>query len=90
MNSSFGNPWADLVLQQLWVYRQATAMAAKSIDTELLGDPQALTDYCLHPTEQRLNPLEFHGQRRAAPRRAAQRRAAAHQHGLIPAGVQLR
>jgi hypothetical protein len=65
MTSSFINPWVEMILQQMWIVRQTTSMVARSIDTELLGDPQALTDYCLNPTEKRLNPLEFHGRRRA-------------------------
>ncbi|MEP7282964.1 MAG: hypothetical protein ABI696_13370 [Rubrivivax sp.] len=32
---------------------------------ELLLDPQAMTNYCLHPTAKRLNPLDFHGKRPA-------------------------
>jgi hypothetical protein len=50
----------------MWIYRQATDVLVKCIDVELLSDPQALTQYCLHPSEQRLNPLEFHGKRRSA------------------------
>lgn len=64
MKSSFNNPWFEVILEQMWIARQTTSMVARSIDTELLGDPQALTDYCLNPTEKRLNPLEFHGKRR--------------------------
>lgn len=61
MNENFRNPWAELLLQQLWVYRQASAMAAKAVDADLLRDP---ADYYLNPSKQRLNPLEFHGKRR--------------------------
>ena len=71
MTSSFNNPWADLWLQQMWICQQAAEAASKCIDGELLLDSQALTDYCLEPSEPRLNPLEFHGKRRLeAPRRA--------------------
>lgn len=66
MKSSFSNPWVDAVLEQMWVYCQVTEVVAKCIDAELLSDPQALTQCCLHPSEQRLNPLEFHGKRRSA------------------------
>jgi len=66
MKTSFNNPWFDAVLEQMWAYCQATEVVARSIDTELLSDPQALTQYCLHPSEKRLNPLEFHGKRRSA------------------------
>lgn len=64
MTSNFSNPWFDAMLEQMWIVRHATETAAKCIDPELISDPQALTDYCLEPTEQRLNPLEFHGRRR--------------------------
>lgn len=66
MPRQFINPWFELVLEQTWIVRQATETAAKCIDPELMLDPQALSDYCLEPTEERLNPLEFHGKRRAA------------------------
>ena len=66
MKTSFNSPWIDAVIEQMWVYCQATEVLAKCIDAELLSDPQALTQYCLHPSEQRLNPLEFHGKRRSA------------------------
>jgi hypothetical protein len=65
MTSSYNNAWLDAVLEQIWFVRQATDVAAKSIDPQLLRDPQAMTDYCLNPTAQRLNPLEFHGKRRS-------------------------
>jgi len=61
------NPWFDTVLEQMWIVSQATDVMARCIDADLLSDPQALSDYCLKPTEQRLNPLEFHGKRRSAP-----------------------
>lgn len=64
MTSSFHNPWVESMLGQMWIYRQATEVAAKCIDTELLHDAEVLTDYCMHPSEKRLNPLEFHGRRR--------------------------
>ena len=73
VNQSFNNPWMDLALQQMWLYRQSVEVAAKCLDAELLASPQAFADHCLHPTERRLNPIEFHGQRRPA---AAQRRSA--------------
>ncbi len=71
MTSSFHNPWVESMLGQMWIYRQATEVAAKCIDTELLHDAEVLTDYCMQPSEQRLNPLEFHGRRRSAPRQPA-------------------
>ncbi len=66
MTSSLPNPWAEVILEQMWIVRQTTTLVARSIDAELLCDPQALTDYCLNPSEERLNPLEFHGKRRAS------------------------
>jgi len=66
MTSSFPNPWVEVMLEQMWIVRQTTAMLATSIDFNLLLDPQAMTDYCLNPSEKRLNPLEFHGKRRAS------------------------
>ncbi len=66
MRSSFSNPWVEVILEQMWITRQTTAMLASSIDFDLLLDPQAMTDYCLNPSEKRLNPLEFHGKRRAS------------------------
>lgn len=54
MKSSFSNPWVDAVLEQMWVYCQVTEVVAKCIDPALLS------------SEQRLNPLEFHGKRRSA------------------------
>lgn len=69
MRTDFNNPWLEAMLEQMWFVRQATDTAAKCIDPELLHDAQALSDYCLQPTERRLNPLEFHGKRRSpAPR----------------------
>lgn len=64
MLSSFNNPWFTVVLDPLWSVRQATETVAKCVDPELLGDPQSLTDYCLDPSERRLNPFDFHGRRR--------------------------
>ena len=65
MTNSILNPWVKVILEQMWIVHQTTAMAARSIDFELLLDPQAISDYWLNPTEKRLNPLEFHGKRRA-------------------------
>lgn len=65
MRSSFQNPWAEVILNQTWIVWQTAEVVARSIDFELLLDPQALTDYCLNPSEKRLNPLEFHGKRRS-------------------------
>lgn len=62
---SFNNPWAEMMIEQLWLYRQSTEVAAKCFDAELLTDPHALSDYCLNPTEKRLNPIDFHGKRRS-------------------------
>jgi hypothetical protein len=82
MTNNFPNAWVEVVLEQLWIVRQTTSVVAKCIDTELLCDPQALTDYCLNPSEERLNPLEFHGKRcaPAQPPRSgkAERDAASH------------
>lgn len=87
MKTNFSNPWVDAVIEQMWVYCQATEVLVKCIDAELLSDPQALTQYCLHPSEQRLNPLEFHGKRRsaasAAPASTAPRARGRHQEGNI-------
>lgn len=66
MLSSFNNPWFTVVLDPLWAVRQATETAAKCVDPELLSDAQSLTDYCTDPSEQRLNPFDFHGKRRPA------------------------
>lgn len=71
MNSSFHNPWVKLMLEQVWLCQQATDVAMKCVDTELLFDSQALSDYCLQPSEKRLNPLEFHGKRKRSPSRRA-------------------
>jgi len=65
MRSSFPNPWADVILAQMWFVWQTTDVVARCIDPELLLDPQAMVDYCLHPSAERLNPLEFHGKRRS-------------------------
>jgi hypothetical protein len=73
MKTSFNNPWFEVVLTQMWVWCQATEVVAKCIDSERLSDPQALTRYGLHPSEQRLNPLEFHGKRRSAAASTAPR-----------------
>lgn len=67
MLSSFNNPWFTAVTDPLWAVRTATETAARCIDTELLADPQSLTDYCTEPREQRLNPFDFHGRRRPVP-----------------------
>lgn len=64
MRSSFPNPWVEVILEQMWIVRQSTDLVARVIDPELLMDPQAMVDYCLHPSAERLNPLEFHGRRR--------------------------
>jgi hypothetical protein len=81
MTNSILNPWVEVILEQMWIVHQTTAMVARSIDVELLLDPQAISDYWLIPTEKRLNPLEFHGKRRAPKAQrfrssAAQSRAA--------------
>jgi hypothetical protein len=65
MGTRFSNPWADVVLGQMWIYCQVTAVVAKSIDAELLSDPRALARHCMQPSEPRLNPLGFHGKRRS-------------------------
>jgi hypothetical protein len=65
MGISFINPWAEAVLEQMWICCQITGVVAKSIDAELLSDPRALAHHCLHPSEPRWNPLEFHGKRRS-------------------------
>ncbi len=65
MTTSFIHAWAAMVLEQLRVYRQVNALVARSIDPELLLDPQALTEFRIRPSEPRLNPLEFHGKRRS-------------------------
>ncbi len=78
MRSNFINPWAEAILEQMWIVRQTTDVTARSMDPEFLLDPQAMTDYCLHPSTERLNPLEFHGKRRlsaqGAKRQALPRR----------------
>lgn len=66
MLTSLNNQWFKAMLNQVWIYQQTTEVMAKCIDPDLLLDPQAMTDYCLHPTEKRLNPLEFHGKRRSS------------------------
>ena len=43
MTKSFPNPWVDLILEQMWIVRQTTAMVARSIDSELLLGPAG---YC--------------------------------------------
>lgn len=65
MKASLSNAWAEMMLEQLWICRQVNELVARTIDPQLLLDGQALTERCLHPTEQRLNPLEFHGKRRS-------------------------
>jgi hypothetical protein len=65
MTTSFIHAWAEMVLEQVWVYRQVNELVARSIDPELLRDRQALTEFCIRPSEPRLNPLEFHGKRRS-------------------------
>ncbi len=67
MLSSFNNPWFTAVTDPLWAVRTASETAARCIDAELLADPQSLTDYCIEPMEQRLNPFDFHGRRRPVP-----------------------
>ena len=64
MKVSFGNMWIGLVLQQTCNYRLANAVMAKSLETCLPVGPQTLVDCRLPASEERLNPLEFHGKRR--------------------------
>lgn len=66
MLSSFNNPWLVVTIDPLWAVRQATETFAKCIDPDLLTDPQSMADYCTDPSEQRLNPFDFHGKRRPA------------------------
>jgi hypothetical protein len=73
MTSSFHNPWVESMLGQMWIYSQATEVAARCVDTELLHDVEQLSDYCMEPSERRLNPMEFHGRRRCAPSQPAPR-----------------
>ena len=61
MRSSSSNPWAEVIIEQMWIVRQSTNALVRCIDPELLLDPQAVVEYCLHPSAERLNPLEFHG-----------------------------
>ncbi len=78
MNARFDNPWFDAMLEQMWVYRQVTDVVAKTVRPDLQNDSHALTDRRLHPSEPRLNPLEFHGKRRSvAPRVTATGKTAA-------------
>ena len=86
MQINFGNPWVDMMLRQVWIVGQVSEVAVKCVDPQLLSDPQSLSDYCLYPTEERLNPLEFHGKRRLpSPRRSpsskSERRAMPHRLG---------
>lgn len=69
----FNNTWVNVWLNQMWICRQVTDVVAKTMDSDLWLDPQALTGRGLRPSEPRLNPLEFHGKRRSPPPRATPR-----------------
>ena len=69
MTSRFNTPWVKAWLEQMWVCSQVTDVVAKTVGSDLRLHPQALPDRALYPNEPRLNPLEFHGKRRSAPRR---------------------
>lgn len=75
MTADANNPWVNLWLDQMWLGARITDTASKCVDADLLLDPQALTEHCLEPNEPRLNPLDFHGKQRSAPRRTSPSRA---------------
>ena len=61
------NPWSA-VFEQVWICQQLAATTLKGIEIELCMNPFALAKYCAEPSDQRLIPLEFHGERRRATR----------------------
>ncbi|HMO47100.1 MAG TPA: hypothetical protein PKB14_13845 [Rubrivivax sp.] len=69
MNRLNDSAWVEMVLEPMWICLRASELASRCVDAELLADARTLTDFCLEPSEPRLNPLEFHGKGRAAPRR---------------------
>lgn len=71
MNHSL-NPWADVMLGQLLMCRWAVDVGVKTCNPQNWVDLDAVSDAAYRPSEPRLNPLEFHGQRRSL---AVQRRA---------------
>ncbi|MEO8855406.1 MAG: hypothetical protein ABI343_00315 [Burkholderiaceae bacterium] len=65
MTTHSENPWVTVLMNQLWWCRQTTEVIEKCVPAELVLDPKALAEYCLLPSERRLNPMEFHGKRQA-------------------------
>lgn len=75
MTTRFNPPWLDLWLEQVWACAQVGEVVAKTMDPQLLLDPEVRTASRPNRFEDRLNPLEFHGKRqrpsthRITPRR---------------------
>ena len=57
--------WAGLVLAQMKFMRQSTDLLTGKADTEHRSDAQARPVGGRNPADGRLNPIEFHGKRRA-------------------------
>lgn len=66
MTARNNNPWIEVWVEQMWICYQAAYVVAKTMDSRQRLDPLARADRWLHPSEPRLNPLEFHGKRRSA------------------------
>ena len=70
MKDKFANVWIDPVLQQACNYRLTRELMTKGMEACLQVGPQTRVDCCMPPSDERLNPLEFHGKRCAeGPRR---------------------
>ena len=58
------NPWLEMWFRHSCSYHLATDAMTNNVDAYLTQYPRALVDYCLPPSDEPLDPLEFHGRSR--------------------------
>ena len=66
MTTSFIHTWAEIVLEQVWVYRQVNELVARSIDPELLRDRQSLAEILHSPVRATIEPARVPRQAKVA------------------------
>ena len=59
------NPWTNLLLNQLWLCELVNTGMIECVDHYLHPEPELFSDQCPAQSERCLNPMEFHGRRRA-------------------------
>lgn len=58
------NPWLEMWLRHACKNHLAADQMTRNIDTVLSQIPRTVVDQCLPPSDEPLNPLEFHGRSR--------------------------